>query len=420
MTKIFFKTFGCRVNQAETSLLMESFSNQNFLLTNDFKNADIAVINTCALTKNSEHDLNLFLNKITKYNPEIKIALIGCLSELKKDFFFKTPNINWIIGNEKKLELVEIITNNFNHKNYLLTPPIQKNNFQTSLIGQDSSRTRASLKIQDGCNEFCSYCIVPYVRGSLRSRDFNNIINSYQKLIAKNYKEIIITGINVGKYFNSEKDLFDLLYALLLVSPNTRLRLSSIEPNTINQEKLINLLNKFPNFCQFLHMPLQSGSEKILKLMNRKYTIEDYQEIVSNLHQAFPNLAIGTDVIVGFPEETDSDFNITYELLKHLPLSYFHIFSYSDRPGTKSEALTNKVSPQVIKKRSKILRDLSLEKKQKFIDSQLNLEKPILFEEKKDGLWVGHTDNYLKIHLKSEENLRNKFINVKLCKDLIF
>lgn len=415
MNKIFFKTFGCRVNQAETALLKEAFLSEGCNCTESLAKADIAVINTCALTKNSEQDLKLFINKTIKTNPKIKIALIGCLSELKKEAFFEFPNVKWVVGNEKKLELAQLIADSKNNQDYLLTPEIKATDFEINLIGKDA-KTRAHLKIQDGCNEFCSYCIVPYVRGPIKSRDFENIISCYEQLLAENYKEIIITGINVGKYFNQNKNLFDLLDVLLRLNQISRIRLSSIEPNTIDLKKMIDLFNNYPNLCRFLHIPLQSGSTKILRLMNRKYTLEKFQELILTLHKTVPNLAIGTDVIVGFPEETDTDFQETYEFLKNLPLSYLHVFSYSERPGTKSNDLKTKIPVAVIKKRSQILRNLSLKKKQAFIETQLYLEKNVLFEEKKTDLWVGYTDNYLKIGVHSELDLKNKLDKVKLVK----
>ncbi|MFC1616680.1 tRNA (N(6)-L-threonylcarbamoyladenosine(37)-C(2))-methylthiotransferase MtaB [Candidatus Margulisiibacteriota bacterium] len=412
--KVIFFTQGCRTNQAETQILTGQLANKGCQIVKSISDAEIAIVNTCIVTKNADKDIQSLINKINRQNPDIKIVLIGCQSQIRKQELLGLPNVKLVIGNENKMNLVELLSTQIETINpKVLVPEISGNPFKSETFPEKQSRTRANLKIQDGCNSYCSYCIVPYARGPSRSREFENILEEAIKLISFGFKEIVLTGINIGLYQYQEKTFIDVLSAVADISKNCRIRISSIEPMAINSD-IISLIANHPQICRFLHIPLQSGSDKILEKMDRKYTTADFQKLILDAKNVIPNIGLGTDVIVGFPGETDADFNDTYAFLKQLPLSYFHVFPYSKREGTKSAGLKDTVSISKIQERSAKLRALSQEKKSTFYKSQLDSTHNVLFEEKKQGYWTGFTDNYIRIHIKSNQNLQNQLKSVKI------
>ncbi len=427
MKNIIFYTFGCRTNQAETASLKNAFLAKNFIISEKPEQANFAVINTCTVTEKCEKDLKKLLNKLIRIKTDIKIALLGCLSELKKEQLLNLPNVKWVINNSEKFKIVEELEAQENplEKNELLrrrgnpcgwsnknAPPAGENgtlppSSSTPLIipysEEEPSRTRVQIKIQEGCDEFCTYCIVPYLRGPLKSRNPQEIIQAINKLSTK---EIVLTGTNIGKYKFNDLNFNQLLKKILTETIIPRIRISSIEPPSINDE----LIETFQNarITRHLHIPLQSGNNKILELMGRKYRIEDYKLLINKLNKKIPGIAIGTDIIVGFPDETQEDFEKTYNFLNTLPLTYLHVFPYSSRPLTKSSSLTPKNSHKEIKDRVKKLRALSQIKQNLLYESQKNKYLPVLFEEQKNGFWLGLTDNYLRIKIKSDDNLKNQ------------
>jgi len=322
--------------------------------------------------------------------------------------------VKWIIGNAKKMDLVSIITATIkNSPTKILTPNISSKSFSFPFAGIDPKHTRANIKIQDGCDFFCSYCEVPYARGRARSRNFNNIISEAKELTDYGYKELVITGINVGMYKQNNHTLIDVISALEQIDSLQRIRISSIELTTIAQA-IIKKMSQKTKLCRYLHVPLQSASDRILKKMNRKYVLEDFKKFIIQAHKTVPQICLGTDVMVGFPSEEDKDFVLTKNYLEESPIQYFHVFSYSQRKLARSQQISSIVPKAIIQNRSKTLLKLSTYKRNLFHQSLLGTTQKILFEKKKNGFWNGLTDNYVRVQIKSQRNLSNKICPVTI------
>lgn len=412
---ISFYTLGCRLNQSETAVLIRSFDeNKNFIVLPENTAADVAVVNTCTVTEKGDSDTRKLVNKINRLNPKTYIALIGCQSQIQKEELAKLPNVKLIVGNAKKMDLSLIFEDISNYyETTVITPNIPKKPFKIEHAGIDKKHTRANIKIQDGCDFFCSYCEVPYARGRARSREFEDIIKEAKILSDAGHKELVITGINVGLYKHNKHGLIDVISALEKIQKIKRIRISSIELTTIPKE-LINKMFLGSKICRFLHIPLQSGSNDILRSMNRKYTFEDFDKFVSKAHLKVPGICIGTDVIVGFPGETEKNFEQTYTNIERSSIDHFHVFSYSERKMAKSRLLKKSVTIETIKKRRNLLRKLAIKKNNAFKTSLLGMALPVLFEQKKNGFWTGLTDNYVRVIVRSPKDLTNQITNVKL------
>ena len=413
-TKVAFYTSGCRLNQAETAVLSRSFEIEGFDLVDFPEPADLFVINTCTVTESGDADTRKVVNKIGRINPNSKIALIGCLSQIQKEKLLKMPRVQWVVGNELKMDLATIFRKTINSgQQHLLTPAISGKSFTMPVAGIDPKRTRANIKIQDGCNCFCSYCEIPYARGRARSREFDDILSKAQQLVRAGHKELVVTGINVGSYQYQDKTITDVINSLDLIKDLKRIRISSIEPTTIPVE-LLSKFSKNSKLCRFFHIPLQSGNQKILTAMKRNYSVPEYLESISKIFTAIPDVCIGTDVIVGFPGETDNSFNDTVTLLANTPFTYFHVFSYSDRRLAKSRHLKNKVPAKKIEARSRQLRELSALKKITYFERFINKTEYVLFEQKKNGYWTGLTDTYIRVNVISDSSIQNRLLPVTL------
>jgi threonylcarbamoyladenosine tRNA methylthiotransferase MtaB len=415
MITLAFFTQGCRTNKAETAQLKNLFAQGGFEIVHLEQNPQIIIINTCTVTHKSDSDTRRLISKFVRVNPKIKIALIGCQAQIKKQELLALPQVFWVFGNEEKKTIVELIKKNLDNQIIKVSEPTGKT-FKNKAYSYDKSLTRANINIQDGCDNYCTYCIVPYARGPARSRDFEDILNEAKYLIEKDIKELVITGINISNYADNKKNLIDLLQSLLSLDGDFRIRVSSIEPSPLLKDLLL-LMNNNKKLCPFLHLPIQSGSDSVLTNMKRKYNIAEikqYLSFIKDLPYITKNICLGTDIIVGFPGETDQDFEETQAFLKKHKFSYFHVFSYSDRALTKSINLENKVSENIKKERSFQLRQLSQEKNQKFIEKFKNTKRQVLIEEKKNGYWYGFTDNYIKLKTKSEKNLKNTFLFLEI------
>jgi threonylcarbamoyladenosine tRNA methylthiotransferase MtaB len=414
MKKISFYTQGCRLNRAETAMLDQSIRGASFEVVPFKEKADIVVINTCTVTEKVDVDTRRLINKIRKLNPETKIALIGCQSQIFKEELLKLPGVKWVIGNEDKQRLSDILSStNDTNTGSVIVSKIERKPFKHKTIGIDADRTRANVKIQEGCDNYCTFCIIPYARGPARSREFDDILNETKELVNYGYKEIVLTGINLGLYSYNDYDLIDVLSALSEIKGLERIRLSSIEPDDM-LEKVIYQMAKNPKICPFLHVPLQSGCNSVLKRMGRKKTCSEYENYIKMAKSAIPRLCIGSDIIVGFPGETEDEFMQTVEFLEKQPLSYLHIFSYSNRKLAKSASFPNQISLNIIKKRSQYLRQLSLKKRTEYLSYFLGRTESVLFEECKQGFWVGLTDTYIRVKLKNNKSLKNQILPVKL------
>ena len=414
MLTVSFFTQGCRANQSETSALKQSLISRGIKVVPFEEPSDMVIINTCTVTEKGDADTRRLISKIRREKPGTEIILIGCQVETLKESLLTIPGVKGVIGNQDKMKLGEILLNR-GYREKALVADILCLPFTHEHPAMDTELTRANLKIQDGCNNFCAYCIVPHVRGRARSREYDNLLKEVDELLSAGYREIVLTGINIGNYLHKDKALIDVIGAILSRKGDFRLRISSIEPHP-QIEEIVTLMEKNPKLCRFLHIPVQSGSDTLLTLMGRRYTTADFSRLVFNIHKRLPDCCIGTDVIVGFPGETEARFDETRELFKNLPLAYFHVFSYSERPGVKSLALPEKVEASVIKERSAVLRALSTVKRRKFMEKFLNQKTRILFEEEKQGYWYGLTDNYMRVMVKTAGELRNHFKTVLLEK----
>lgn len=407
-------TIGCRLNQYESAVLRNSFAEQGFEVISAKKPANIAVINTCTVTEKSDTDTRRFINRLIRLNPKVKIALVGCQAQLQKNILKKLPNVNWVIGNLKKFSLAKIVQDYKTKDLYIDASPIGKStSFRQETYGIDTEHTRANLKIQDGCDNFCTYCEVPYARGRARSREFNDIIKEANVLVDAEHKEIILTGINVGTYQFNKKTIIDVIKTIEKIPKLKRIRISSIEPTNILEE-LIDYMSKKTKLCRYLHIPIQHGNDNILKLMKRKYSVEKLYRVINDAFQKIPDICIGTDIIVGFPGETDEHFEETCNLMKTLPVNYFHIFSFSKRHLAKAKDFSGQVSISVIQKRSAKLRALSQRKRKLFYERMLGKTVSVLFEQKKNNYWQGVTDNFIQVKVFSNKDLKNIVRRVKL------
>lgn len=412
--RVAFYNQGCRLNQSETSLLERQFSQASYHIVPLAEGADVVIVNTCTVTENGDADTRRLVNKINRLNPKSKIALIGCQSQILKDKLLQLPNVHWVVGNQQKMSLLSIFESSNDHAPTVIVDKIKREPFKVDAIeGPDPHHTRVNLKIQDGCDFYCAFCVIPFARGPARSRNFDDIIMEAQRLSEAGHQELVLTGVNIGTYHSDGKSFLDIIDALEKLEKIARIRISSIEPTTIPME-LFDRMSESSKLCRYLHLPIQSASDAILKRMSRKYTLAEYDTFLARVCQRVPNIGLGTDVIVGFPGETDALFSETETYLRESPIQYFHVFSYSERQFARSKKLDGSVDTRVIRERSQILRDLSKRKRMAHGVSQLGQRVPVLFEQKKHGVWWGYTEQFSRVKMVSEENLNNVIVDVTL------
>ena len=414
MKKISFYTFGCRLNQSETASIQNSFEQGGYRVVGFDESSDIVVINTCTVTEGGDADTRYLVQKVNRLNPQARIALVGCQAQIQKEQLADLPNVRWIVGNGRKMDLVSVF-NEFPEpeKAKVVAPAMGREPFTSIIASVDRDHTRANIKVQDGCDFFCSFCEIPYARGRARSRVFDDIFTEARALVAGGHKELILTGINIGTYNDQNKTLIDVIKGLNAIEGLERLRISSIEPTTISKE-IFFFMGAGQKLCRYIHLPLQSGDDEILREMKRKYTIDEFSDFVRYAAAQVPQICIGTDVIVGFPGETDAHFERTVELLRELPIHYFHVFSYSPRHVAKSRLLET-LPTEIIARRSQILRDLSSVKRRAFHESLMGSIQTVLFERPKgDGWQSGLTDHYVRVKVKSSYDLFNQILPVCL------
>jgi len=409
---ISFHTLGCRLNQAETATLENRFVAAGYALVTAGEAADVVVINTCTVTEHGDSDTRRLVNRIRRRRPDTRIALIGCQSQVQAEELGQLPGVAWVIGNAVKMNLPEIIHSYHGPGPLILTPEIGRTAFTMEGAAIDRHHTRANLKIQDGCNFSCAYCEIPYARGRSRSREFSDVVREARELAAAGHREVILTGINIGTYRHEEKTIIDILAALEAIDELARIRISSIEMTTIPEEILTFMKNG--KVCRFLHVPVQSGSDPVLKAMQRRHRAGDFADLMHRAVREIPDICLGTDVMVGFPGESEQHFEETHALLQRLPLAYFHVFSYSERPHSKSRLLGDKVPEAVKAGRSRALRALSMQKRQAYFHRFIGRSEAVLFEGCKNGLWNGFTDTYIRVRVAAEAPLHNRIKSVRL------
>lgn len=409
-------TLGCKVNKYESDALMENLSLKGYETTDKLEPADIYVINTCAVTGEAEKKSRQMIARCKKFNKNAKVFICGCASQ-KNAKQFLDKGVDFVGGTAGKIKISEYIDELAkNDKNIVKKrEKIEKlpKDYEDDLFAMQT-RTRAYIKIQDGCNNFCTYCIIPYLRGRSRSRAIMSIINEANAL-DENVKEIVLTGINVTDYkIDNEKGLLTLLRELDKLGK--RIRLSSIE-DTIMDEGFVKGLSELDNFCPHFHLSLQSGSDGVLKRMNRHYKAEDFENSIKLIRKYFPDAGITTDVIVGFPGESEEEFKECYDFIEKVKFSMLHIFQYSQREGTVASKLYKDLSPKVKQERFEKLDQLNKKLKEKFFKT--NKRGQVLVEEKNEEYYVGYTKNYIKCYIKSKEDLTNRVVNVKIGKPLL-
>ena len=413
--KVAFVSLGCKVNQYETNAMSQEFIAAGYRVVEFDDVADIYIVNTCTVTNIADRKSRQMLRRVKEINPEAVLVATGCYAQVGKEELEKIEDIDLIIGNNEKKDIVEIIENYQNEKNAIITDVMHQKEYVEFGTTTYTEKTRAVVKIQDGCDRFCSYCIIPYARGRVRSRKLENIVAEVEQIVDNGIQEIVITGIHIasyGKDFNYEVTMIDLLEALNRIEGLKRIRLGSIEP-TIITEEFVNRLSKLEKVCDHFHLSLQSGCDETLKRMNRRYTCEEFENGTKLLRKAFPNAALTTDVIVGFPGETEEEFNKTYEFLKRIAFYKMHVFKYSQRKGTKAAVMPNQVDGTIKDKRSKALLELSDENEEMYNSKYVGKTVEVLFEEKDGDFYKGHTTNYIEVFAKGE-NLENQILEVKV------
>ena len=421
-----FYTLGCKVNQYETNAMEQQFIKNNYEIVENTQKADIYVINTCTVTNMAERKSRQMLRRVKEINPFAVLVVCGCYAQVAKNELEQIPEIDIILGINEKNKIVQIV------ENYMEKMAEQDKKSQEAEIDDVSKqkefldfgdvtyteKNRAVVKVQDGCNMFCSYCIIPYARGRIRSRKIESVVSEIKKIAKEKIKEVVITGIHVasyGKDFDNENTskkirLIDLLEAINKIDGIDRIRLSSLEP-TIVDEEFATRLSKLDKICDHFHLSLQSGCDETLKRMNRKYTTQIYRDAVATLRKYYPEASFTTDVIVGFPGETDEEFAKTYEFLKEIDFYRLHVFKYSPRRGTVAEKMPNQIDGNKKEERSNKLIELSNSTENKHNQSYIGKTVKVLFEEFEDGFFKGHTTNYMMVKVAGVEEQSDKFVN---------
>ena len=423
MKKVSFYTLGCKVNQYETNAMIQKFQEAGYEVININEDiADIYIVNTCTVTNMSDRKSRQILRRLKEKNQGAIVVAVGCYAQVAKKELEEMPEIDIALGNEEKKDIIKYLEKFIAERNKL----IEIDDISTTKEFKDmgiityTEKTRAVIKIQDGCNNFCSYCIIPYARGRVRSREQENIINEITQIAQKGIKEVVITGIHVasyGKDFGNENGLIELLEKINSIKGISRIRLGSLEPKIITEE-FIKRLVKLEKICHHFHLSLQSGCDETLKRMNRKYTTKDIAEIIERLRKHYNDVILTTDIIVGFPGETEEEFSKTYEFLKNTKLYKMHVFQYSPRKGTRAAGLLNQVDAKIKEDRSKKLIELSNENQLNYNKCLIGKKVEVLFEEKeiKDGItyYKGHTQNYILVKYKTNDELENtlQFVEV--------
>ena len=431
MKKIYLINIGCKVNFAETSRLKKMFEQLGYEIAISQEIAEVILINTCTVTNNSDADCRKVIRRARKLNPKAFIGVLGCYAQLKPQEILDTTDADFIFGLNDKFRIPELLPelieqkeqakekeeNKQQEKKSLITSlitEIDNSKFALAFSADSESRARGFLKLQDGCDFHCSYCVVPFARGNSRSVDFDLILPQINELENANYKEIVISGINLSDYSSKGKKFIDLLEFISKLNKNIRFRISSIEPQIIN-EKLLEVIATSMNICNHFHIPLQSGCDEILKKMRRRYNREQFSAVIKSINNYMPNAFIGLDVISGFPSETEKNFNETKDFINGLNISALHCFTFSSRAGTTASTMAGQVPKSEKKRRTNELIKLSDLKYRTFLEQNLNKVLTFLPErfDEKNGQYTGHTENYLPVLVQSEEKLTNDFYKVK-------
>jgi len=417
--RVAFYTLGCKVNQYETNGMIQAFLEKGYEIVDFTEKSDIYIINTCTVTSISDKKSRQMIRRTKQLNPEAIVVAVGCYAQVAKDKLEEIKDIDLILGISEKTEIIKYVEEEIkerNPKTYISDVMHQKQFVDFGSVNY-TDKNRVAIKVQDGCNQFCTYCIIPYARGRIRSRKIENVKKEVEDLAKKGIKEIVITGIHVASYGKDLEEnigLINLLEEINKIDGIERIRLSSLEPTLITEE-FVKRLSKLDKICDHFHLSLQSGCNETLKRMNRHYTTEDFKKATELLRKTYPNVALTTDIIVGFPGETEEEFNATYDFLKEINFYKMHVFKYSPRHGTKAEKMPNQIDGNIKEERSKKLIELSdkneIEQNKRYINKNLD----VLIEEFEKGYYKGHTTNYIMVKIQENtNNLQNKIVTVKI------
>ncbi len=415
MKTVSVHTLGCKVNYAETAQLVDKFKELGYEIKEFGEKSDIILINTCSVTNNADVEARKIIRRAKRNSPDSFLGILGCYAQLKPEEISKIEGVDGVFGQREKFIIPSLIHNYINgDKTQINVSCIEDLPFEPAVTTDSESRTRAFLKLQDGCNYFCSFCTIPHARGRSRSIDISVIPNQLKKVITSGYKEVVISGINLGDYKSKNGENFvDLIKLISNTEYDLRVRISSVEPNLIKDE-IIDIVANSNKFCNHFHIPLQSGSREILRKMKRRYKPDLYEDLVYKIKNKIPNCGIGVDVIVGFPGETEEHFMETYNLLEKLPISYLHVFTYSERDNTPAANFPNPVKQEERKRRTNILREISIKKKRDFYKEQVGKILTVIPEayNSKDGQWKSWSDNYVRVKFHSDKSINKGFTRV--------
>ena len=421
MKKAAFYTLGCKVNQYETEAMTESFENAGYEIVDYSEFADVYIINTCTVTNMGDRKSRQIIRRAREKNPEALVAVVGCYSQIAPGEVLEIPEVSLVVGTDERSRMVELVEYAMQKEEKLnMVNDIMKvREFEEMPIKSYKSRTRAFLKIQEGCDQYCTYCIIPYARGHIRSRKPDSIIAEVKELAENGFREIVLTGIHVASYGKDlgNTSLIDIIEKVHEIDGIRRIRMSSVDPNVMT-DGFIERLSRLPKICGHFHLSLQSGCDETLKRMNRKYTTGEYRRVVEKLREVFADVAITTDLIVGFPGETEEEFQKTVDFVEEIAFSGMHVFKYSQRSGTPAAKYENQVKPQVKDARSKVITAIAEKNEEKFKKAFIGRSKPVLYEQPFDGqksLFEGLTDNYIRVVSESREDIKGKIIETVLA-----
>lgn len=410
-------TLGCKVNQYESEAMSELFESRGYRQVENDDFSDVYIVNTCTVTNLSDRKSRQFIRKSKKNNPNSVVAVVGCYSQVSPEEVKSIEGVDVVVGTTERNRIVDLIEESKKNNEKINIVKELKNvrEFANTTNFDSNNRTRAYMKVQDGCNRFCTYCIIPFARGPIRSRTIEDSVREARTLADRGFKEIVLTGIHIGSFGMDLGDmrLIDLIEAIAEVDGIERIRLSSVEPIIITDDFMERAV-KTGKLCDHFHLSLQSGSNNILKAMNRRYTREDYIEKANIIRKYMPHAGLTTDIIVGFPGESQEDFEDSMKIVKEVGFSRIHVFKYSKRKNTKAAVMKNQIDGNVKKERSEKLIALGEEYQEIFERENMKTTQSVLFEEKHDGVYYGYTTNYIRVKAKSEEDLTNKIKKVKI------
>lgn len=409
-------TLGCRLNQSETALLEERLRAEGYEIVPFGEAADLAIINTCTVTREADAKSRQAVRQFIRGNPHAYTAVIGCYAQMGPDSVAAIPGVDLVIGTQEKLNVLDYVKRGKTGEPVIVRDKMDRDDFEIPFVNEASPLSRrANLKVQDGCDFMCSFCIIPFARGRARSRTIANLYDEARSLVNRGAKELVLTGVNIGTYNLDGRNVVDIVDALAGLDGLARIRISSIEPTTVPLELLDRMADSAHSLVPYLHLPLQAGSNQVLSAMRRRYKREEYIDFVEQAQARVPGIGIGTDILVGFPGETDADFDYTCDLLLNSPLFYAHVFKYSEREGAASTRMSGKLDPRVMNERSARLRDISDRKTRLFQQQHAGQEIEVLFESQDAyGRWCGYTPNYLRVAATLEGDWTNQLAKVRV------